>query len=264
MVEEQTGEWSNSVLHSVLPAARSIAILFGFDKSPEDCPYVESRYDDSTYAITRKTLPNNFARIDLVFVNNEPAGSLLFVEIADSIFHMVGMFIKEKYRGKKITYGYNGKVTRGSIALFFLQHVMADLVNQKITVTLEVMNYNQAAYRLYERWAYEHHKLNRRFSFQLCSKQKVIHYSKVRSKRIAKWHRIGDGDQFGVQWSHVPDYNGEATYSISRVYCSSPDELAKVTELEPLKNRLKMLISSVIYGNALAFIRYTVFLKRKK
>lgn len=256
MVKKQTDEQSCSVLHSVLPAARSIAVLFGFDKSAGDSPYVESHYGDSSYAIIKKTLPNNFARIDVIFVNNEPAGSLLFVEIADSIFHMVGMFINEKFRGKKLTYDFSGKTTKNSIAFFLLQHVMADLVSQEITVTLEVMNYNVAAYKLYERLELFDSTFYTRFSFKILTKKEVRKYSELRRKPIKKWHDIGLGsDEVGVQWTHIPDYNGEPKYSVSRIYCCETVKgVYDIGKFQYYLNKVKLVISLIKYGRPITFL----------
>jgi hypothetical protein len=261
----KAAENSCSILNSILPAARSVAVLLGFDRGPWESAYASVQFDNATYTIVRKSLPNNFARVDVLFVNNCPAGSLVFVEIAPSVFHMVGMFISDELRGKKVTYVSKGEEVTGSIAFYFLQHVMDDLVTNNITVTLEVMNYNEAAYRLYEKWNLCQFGLNKSLCFTLCSKQEITRYSKIRSKRVGKWHLVGDDiNKFGVQWTHVPDYNGESTYSISRVYCSSPEALPKHNIFMSIKMSLRMIVSSLKYGSVIAFFRYSIASRRDK
>lgn len=264
MVDIKAAKNSCSVLDSILPAARSVAVLFGFDRGPWESAYTSMQFGNSTFTIVKKSLPNNFARIDVLFVNNSPAGSLVFVEIAPSVFHMVGMFINDEFRGEKVTYISNGEEVKGSIAFYFLQHVMDNLVANSITVTLEVMNYNKAAYKLYEKWNCYENELNRSFRFTLCSKQEIVQYSKIRSKRIGKWHRIGFDNKFGVQWAHVPDYNGESTYSISRVYCSGAEMLPEHNISTFIRTTLRLIVSSLKYGSAIAFFRYSIASRRNK
>lgn len=256
MVDSNTVDPNCCVLNSILPAARTVAILFGFERGPWREPYVETKSSSNLYAIYNRVLPNNFARIDVIFLNGKPVGSLLFVEIANGIYHMVGMFINDEHRGKRMEYLADGKTTKCSIAYFFLHHVMNDLVGKGFTVTLEVMNYNKAAFKLYERWETRNKSSKVKLKFSLLSKTEIEHYGTLRKKPIKGWHDIDRGDnQMGVQWSHIPNYNGETRYSISRVYCCEADNsILSTTKLSYLKNKIKLIISAVKYGRPVSLL----------
>lgn len=253
-------EMSKSILNSVLPSARGGALLFGYTTTKWDELYVSVKCNDATYSIVRKALPNNFSRMYLVCIDGTPVGSVLFVEIATNILHMVGMFVTEASRGKKITYKKGAKECRQTVASFLLQHVMDDLVASNCQVTLEVMNNNQNAHKLYEKGAFFAKGNEDEFRFELCSKTEVIEYAKIRRKKITKWHDIGYGEsRAGIQWSHIPDYNGESTWSISRVY-NIPKHKQRVSA-QPMaftKNKLKLIYSALRFGELFEFIKYIV------
>tara|TARA_B100000408_G_scaffold138583_1_gene132797 strand:+ start:12762 stop:13562 length:801 start_codon:yes stop_codon:yes gene_type:complete len=265
MVDKKADDMTCSVLDSILPAARNVAGLFGLDRGQWKAPYVKIESHNNSYAIYRKVLPNKFARIDVIFVNGTSAGSLLFVEIADGIYHMVGMFINEEFRGKKISQTQNGRAFSCSVAFLFLDHVMNDLVEKGLSVTLEVMNYNKAAFKLYERWSSSsigNHDIN---EFRLLTKAEVVRYGKLRRKPIKRWHDIGEGDnKRGVQWSHIPDYNGRSTYSISRVYyCEVTKPLSSVRKLAFFRNKIKLILSIIKYGRPVGFLIDYIRSKKK-
>jgi hypothetical protein len=252
---------SASILTSILPSARHVAVLLGFSYAESGLPYIRTEYNGDTYSIYKKTLPNNFARIDVIYVNDEPIGSVMFVEIAANTLLMIGMFIKKEYRGRKINYKNNNKETIATIASFLLNNVMADLMISNVVVVLEVMNYNKSAYKLYERtvvFAAEQASYSR---FELCSKCEILEYNKIRRKRIKRWHDIGCGkDKLGVQWGHIPDYNRQTTWSITRVYCwHNPKQTLTAKPMAFIKNKSKLLWSVVRYGKILAFIYYFLF-----
>ena len=251
---------SQSILESVLPAARNIAVLFGFTSTEWNDSLIRIRCGDDAYSIEKKVLPNSFSKMYVINMNGIPVGSVLFVEIATNILHMVGMFVTEKCRGKKIEYNKEGKECRQTIATFLLQHVMDDLLESNCLVTLEVMNNNQSAYKLYERGAFFAKDNEKECRFELCSKTEAIEYAKIRRKKIKKWHDIGQGEsREGIQWSHIPDYNGESTWSISRIYYVS--EYKEQLIAEPMafaKNKLKLIYSVLRFGQVFKFIKYIV------
>ena len=265
MVDKKADNLRCSVFDSILPAARNVAALFGLDEGCWKAPYLKIESQNNSYAIYRKVLPNEFARIDVIFVNGSSAGSLLFVEIASGIYHMVGMFINEEFRGKKISLLRNGRALNCSIAFLFLDHVMNDLVEKGLSVTLEVMNYNKAAFKLYERWGSSsigNHDIN---EFRLLTKAELVQYGKLRKKPIKKWHDIGEGDdKMGVQWSHIPDYNGQSTYSVSRVYyCEVIKSLSSVRKLAFYRNKIKLMLSIIKYGRPVGFLVDYIRSKKK-
>lgn len=254
---------TKSILSSVLPAARNAARIFGFTRSKWNSPYLTIEYKGAVYSIVSKALPNDFARIDIVLVDDKPVGSVLFVEISSHVLHMVGMFIKEEHRGKRISYIYDNKEKDVTIASFLLDHVMESLVTKNVQVTLEVMNYNESAYKLYERTSTFTNSSMPPQQFELCSRSDVLEYKKIRRKVVKRWHDIGFGeDKLGVQWAHVPDYNGVATWSIARVYCWKKSyESLRGGYITFVKNRLKLIYSVLKYGSIFRFTYY--FLLKK-
>lgn len=249
-----------SILESVLPAARNVAVLFGYTSTKWDEAFVNVRYGNDTYSVDKKALPNNFSKMYVICMNGTPVGSVLFVEIATNILHMVGMFVTEECRGKKIEYKRGARECRQTVASFLLQHVMDDLLASNCLVTLEVMNNNQSAYKLYERGAFFATGNEEGVRFELCSQTEVIEYAKIRRKKIKKWHDIGHGEsRAGIQWSHIPDYNGESTWSISRVYYLPKDnQRLSAQPMAFTKNKLKLIYSILRFGKLLKFMKYIV------
>ena len=251
---------AQSILESVLPAARNVAVLFGFTSTKRDEAFVSVRSGNDTYSIDKKALPNNFSKMYVISMNGIPVGSVLFVEIATNILHMVGMFVTEVCRGKKIEYRKDAQECYQTVASFLLQHVMDDLLASNCQVTLEVMNNNQSAYKLYERGSFFAKGNEEGVRFELCSKTEVIEYAKIRRKKIKKWHDIKHGEsREGIQWSHIPDYNGESTWSISRVYYLPKDK--QRVEAQPMaftKNKLKLMYSVLRFGKLFKFMKYVV------
>ena len=256
---------SQAILTSVLPAARSASVLFAYTTAKWDEPYVSVQCQDATYSIVRKVLPNDFSRMYLVCVDGAPVGSVLFVEIATNILHMVGMFIAKVCRGKKIHYILNNKDCTQTVASFLLQHVMNDLASKNLQVTLEVMNYNESAHRLYESIEFFSDNKEQPFKFHLCSKAEIIEYKTIRKKKIKKWHDIGQGeDKPGVQWSHIPDYNDESTWSVTRVYCWKKLRPPLTTkQMVFTRHKLKFIYSVVKYGDIIGCVYYYLCLRIK-
>lgn len=249
-----------SILESVLPAARNIAVLFGFTSTKWTYSLIRIRCGNDAYSVEKKMLPNSFSKMYVINMNGIPVGSVLFVEIATNILHMVGMFVAEECRGKKIEYSEGAKECRQTVATFLLQHVMNDLMESNCLVTLEVMNNNQSAYKLYERGAFFAKDIMEGSQFELCTKTEAVEYAKIRRKKIKKWHDIGRGEsREGIQWSHIPDYNGESTWSISRVYYLPSGKQRLTSEsMAFTKNKLKLIYSVLRFGHIFKFIKYIV------
>jgi len=263
----------------ILDSARGSAWLLGLLKQGLYAEsYASLSSGDNHYTLVKKVLPNQFARLDIMFVNNEPVGSICVIEIYQGLYHMLGMYVKPSYRakeyGKKLIPFSNGSVSDISLpspAKFMMEHYMRDLFENKVSMTLEVMNYNAAAYRLYEKqFICSGESMN---AFSLLSKEKIEKYSRLRSKSIGKWHPLdveNDTESYGVQWKHIPDYNNTSEWSITRVYFYSPigdflSVIGVVSIAGLIRIKAKTFVSIFKYGDVFGFLesaRKKISLKR--
>jgi hypothetical protein len=140
---------------------------------------------------------------------------------------------------------------------------MNDLASNNLQVTLEVMNYNESAHRLYESIEFFSENKEQPLKFHLCSKSETIEYKMLRKKKIKKWHDIGQGEvKLGVQWSHIPDYNNEPTWSITRVYCwKTLSPPLTTTKMAFVRHKFKFIYSVLKYGDIIGFLYYHLILR---
>ena len=262
----------HEVLQCILEPAREVAILFGLlDRKQSQEVYVSKTFHGHTYSIAKRELPNRYARLDILYIDNTPAGSVVATRISSGLYHMVGMFIKEGYRSNSVfeTLNVQQCSDQNSQSLpmpskFLLAGLLEDLFKHRMQMTLEVMNNNRGACNLYESKFLINNSENIELGFELMSRDNIAKYSRLRRKRIGNWHVISESDEharYGVQWSHVPNYNNSSRWSISRVYQFMPFE----REFESLDKQPLLFVTAVqfvvtifSYGSIRKYILYKV------
>ena len=261
------------IVGAVLESARGSAVLLGLvNEKLLERPYAKQSMLDMEYAIAKTELPNKFARLDVLFVDGEPAGTVLWVEIAKNVQHMVGMYVLEHYQSATIykrfeTLGASPDVLAAltTPARLLFENSTKAMIENNRQATLEVMNYNEKAYKLYEKNIDCGDGGGQR-SFELSSRSEITHYAKIRHKKIGSWHHLaGRHDIYGVQRQHVPNYNDVPTWSISRVYNCKGDGEALFSGnggFAYLNNRGKLLWSVIRSGRFIGFIRYLLLRSR--
>ncbi len=265
-----TGNLASVLIDSILPSARPTAILLGLT-IPEQLgePVVQQDMLGYNYQIYSRIMPNAMARIDVLYVDQQPAGSVVFVEIEEAVFHMVGMYVREGYRGRSVMLSRAAveqeQDTFQTPAEFLLHNVTTDIVNHGRQITLEVMNNNTSAVKLYERCVRTVVSGQTLPAYRLLEQDEVMQYAAMRYKKIGQWHELPEYGLRGVQWSHVPSYNNLSTWSITRVYHAALADTrfkSSVSLWRYCRNKLKLLYSVIRYGNPLALIKYYWLLKR--
>lgn len=260
----------SALLNSVLEPTRDVTILFGLlsGRHLDEVVACESYLNGSvTYTLARIELSNHYAWLDILFIDEEPAGSVVSVEIAPGLYHMVGMQVTSNFRGraflKERLNNHDDLTELNSIptpAFFLLSNTIKYLEKTGRKMTLEVMNFNNSAHRLYEKKVLLDNQ-SVTVGFNLLPKQAVVKYAKLRRKKIGKWHAInetGEPERLGVQWRHIPDYNGQSTWSISRIYlwgsCAEFLSLYQGRFLSLVRHQVRMLHTIVVYGSPFKYV----------
>lgn len=221
---------SDQVVAAIIPAFRNNAILLGLlSEKFLFQEYKTEKIDGQEYSVQKRILPNEYARLDLITIDGEPAGSIVCCEIANNIYHMVGMFVLEKYRSSKKTpqelEALQSRTSRSekqtSPAKFLLAAFLEETLALGKQVSLEVLNHNAPAWHLYEKKLVFDSLAKRMIGFRLMNKDEILNYVRLRGKKVGKWHDIktsNDEAGLGVQWRHVPDFDGTPRWSINRLY----------------------------------------------
>ena len=257
----------------VIPSALTLVSLLGLlDKKEELTSYKSINQNSVEINIYKYELPNQFARIDVIKINTQPVGSIVSIELLPHLYHMVGMFIKEGYRGKnvvKVVPGYYSSLNSLSPAALLLTGYVEDMVvHNNRQISLEVKNNNTPAWKLYEMAFVGSSKKRIPPQFTLLDKNEYLAYARLRGKKIGKWHEVvstnGRAGQ-GVQWSHIPDYGNSSRWSINRVYYIKPqaEEAILLNRKLRLIPKLKVLWTVIRYGRPASFI-YSKLLGQSK
>ena len=262
------------LLGSILNEARSIAILFGIlNEKNRTGTYYREKNGAHNLKIEKWELPDKVIRLDILYLDDAPIGSILSLRILPSLYHMVGMYIDEKYRSKQINetlpdyYSLHPKENdKRSPSTCLLKSYLNDMVAlNNYQVTLEVINNNQSAWRLYEKPLLRTNDNEKAHGFRLLTKEEILQYANLRGKKVGKWHPVNSGGEslkYGVQWSHIPDYGGKPErWSTNRIYIIGPgDQVLNVlhNKHHPFLENLKKLYSIIIYGSVIRYIHYKI------
>lgn len=258
-----------SVGKCIIGGAEKKALLLGLlSSSLKSEVYVEEIYSTYRLVVVKRVLPNLHSRLDIMYVNGCVVGTILSSRLLPRLYHMVGMFVGEKFRKKMIEVTFPGYMkqdnhappNRLGVAAFLLRSFTEDILNVAGgQVSLEVMNGNIAAWMLYEKCKPVVHD-GRDAGFELLSEEEVCVYGKLRGKQALKWygiHTLSGKAGVGVQWTHVPNY-GETTkeWSVNRVYllksaAESPLFLSR--ENSAVSSKLDAMVSIFRYGCIVGF-----------
>ena len=244
----------------LLDSSRLLIHLSGLlnDNSIEAC-YAQDSFGPHTFKIVRRAWPNNYAMLDILYVNEEPAGTIFSLKHSADLLHMVGMFLKEDYRSASF---HRDEMDGPSPAAYFIDQYKHNLFAGSQSMTLEVMNYNLPAIKLYEQsFIHQGRSYN---GFCLLGRQEVAHYARLRRKKIGHWHKLNDEELFnwGVQWRHIPNFNNQPTWSITRVYLFKPNDgnLEHIDYQGSLFSRItfsiKLAFSFIRYGSIINGMRF--------
>jgi len=261
---------SDQVVATIIPAFRNNAILLGLlsEKFPFQ-EYKTEKIDGQEYSVQKRILPNEYARLDLITIDGEPAGSIVCCEIANSIYHMVGMFVSEKYRSSKKTpqevaapQNHTSRSEKQtSPAKFLLAGFLEEMLALGKQVSLEVLNHNAPAWHLYEKKLVFDSLEKRMIGFRLMNKEEILNYVRLRGKKIGKWHDIktsSDEVGLGVQWRHVPDFDGTSRWSINRLYLiNSGAKEFKIDDVffDRSVSIGKVCLTVIKYGSVFRFVK---------
>ncbi|WP_460225425.1 GNAT family protein [Aurantivibrio infirmus] len=268
----------NDIINAIIPSFREKARLLGLVGGRiEDILYHEDIVDGKRVIFKKRVLPNAYARMDILLVDSEIAGTIVCCKISEEVYHMVGMYVREEFRSKKNNTDAPLEIppvaNQLSPAKLLLKYFLQDVIPKGTQVSLEVLNHNKSAWNLYEKKLYFDVLLKRQKGFSLMTPDEIIKYAKARRKKIGKWHEVENADGTiakGVQWSHIPDFDGTPRWSINRLYLIKTD--SHEFSLNPdiyhwLKINLKMAYSVIKYGKLYLFIKRYITLKiveRKK
>jgi len=185
-MRSRLSEISRDALRDIIvDEARDKAVFFGLmRKNVKAQLYAYEEIEGHVFAVEKRVVAGGHSRLDLLSIDNEPVGTV--------------------------------------ISTFLLTSYANDVLTDRRQVTLEVMNNNSAAWRLYERVQIRDINRGVDAEFRLLSKEEILRYAAVRGKTIGKWRPLetpGETERTGVQWKHVPDF-GSSTgrWSTNRIY----------------------------------------------
>ncbi len=250
----------------ILESARDAAILMGLlNKNIEEEVYAEKTVNNNKFTVSKKELKNRAARLDIIYIDQIPIGSVVLVEISHKLYHMAGMYIKESYRGKNLKDKLNTAPETDphqKPSIFLLENLIKDLLDQDYQMTLEVMNYNRGACELYETRFFTGDKNKTELGLELMTKDNILSYSKYRKKNIGKWHNIGEENQekrWGIQWENVPDYKNTTRWSINRIYLlAAPGDSFLLSDKSKIskKRKVELFLHILFSRQWLAYLNY--------
>ena len=246
----------SDLLNSILDSARIKAILFGLcNHKLAEHTLKRNVYGAFTYCVTSRITPNRYGWLHTLYINNDKAGTIVSLQISDTMYHMVGMFIREPYRRSKFfaeQVNPESDFDLPNPSEYLMEALVNDVLAHDRQMTLEVMNNNRGACELYDR---QYLINNQPTGFLMMTKPEIASYAAFRNKKIGKWHLVESGEageRWGAQWSHIPDYNNSSRWSINRVYLLSLNgrrfSLQK-TFIHSMQMRWKALLTLLRYGN---------------
>jgi hypothetical protein len=257
------------VSENIVGGAKDKAKLLGLlSSSVANEVYVKEVYGTYSLEVIRRILPNGHSRLDILYINEFVVGTILSSRLMTGLYHMVGMFVGEKYRSKTIGKTFSefmsddgNKDKRLTPAAFLLNAYVNDVVRLgQNEVCLEVMNGNIAAWMLYEKCCYGASE-SKRPSVELLDEELICVYAKLRMKKISKWYPVKnskDMSGLAVQWQHIPDC-GVTTHlwSANRIYLIRPSEqhcLLRNKNINPYISIFNTVYSIFLYGEILNYL----------
>jgi hypothetical protein len=255
---------------NIVGGAKDKARLLGLlSSSVANEVYVKEVYGAYSLEVIRRILPNGHSRLDIMYINGFVVGTILSSRLMPRLYHMVGMFVGEKYRSKAIEKIFpefmsndGNKDKRLSPAAFLLKAYVNDVVIlDRNQVCLEVMNGNAAAWKLYERCCHGASE-SKRITVELLDEELIYMYAKLRMKKISKRYPVKsskDMPGIAVQWKHIPDC-GITTHlwSANRIYLIKPFEqrcLLKNKKINPYISIFNTVCSILRYGQLFVYLR---------
>lgn len=248
------------ILDAIIPDFRKKAFLVGLlsDKLIIE-EYFKREENGHVYSVCRRVLPTNYARLDVIYWDGTPVGSIVCCELDHDLYHMVGMYVDEQFRSSNIKCA-GGSVKVESPAKVLLKAFVGDMVTKKKQVSLEVLNSNEPAWNLYEKILRDDSETAVYQGFRLMTKVEIEQYAKSRNKKIGEWHEIKTRtgiEMLGVQWKHVPSFGGSSVWSINRLYLLKPDaeRFNLRSELScQIRAKMKTFFSIAVYGSIWAYL----------
>jgi len=264
------------VIKNIVGGAKDKALLLGVLGRHVDCEvYFDQCFVDFQVRIERRELKNRHSRLDIIYINSDIAGTILSSKLAPQLLHMVGMFVVEKYRfGRLVShfpeYIEGIKEARGKVvspAELLLGAYLDDVVNNyHMQVSLEVLNGNVAAWRLYEKPVLLGRDGFVR-GFRLLTREEIEIYGARRGKTVGEWFDVETTSTLtragiAVRWKHIPHYGRSAMkWSVNRVYLitSVGDSLAlSGGRGSILFDKFRTMATILRYGNVFGTVRYVL------
>jgi hypothetical protein len=254
----------------IVGGAKDKAKLLGLiSSSVANEVYANEIYGTYSLVVVRRVLPNGHSRLDIMYINGFVVGTILSSRLMPELYHMVGMFIGEKYRSKAIGKTFPGfmgnhdedKNKRFTPAAFLLKSYVNDVVNLgKNQVCLEVMNGNVPAWMLYEKCCHGASD-NKCTNIELLDEELICSYAKLRMKKITKFYPVknsGGEPGIAVQWKHIPDC-GVTTelWSVNRIYLISPSKRYRMlgnNKIKPFNSIFNTAFSILRYGKLVPYL----------
>ena len=127
-------------------------------------------------------------------------------------------------------------------------------------MTLEVMNNNLGACKLYEQNFVIDEQSNKSVGMQHMSKSDIASYAEFRRKKIRQWHQIDSNSEnnLAVHWTNVPYYGNCTKWSINRVYLLRPqhEDFILSNGGHHEKQTLQTIAYIIISGNWIKYLAY--------
>ena len=262
------------ILNCIIDGAKEKAILLGLLNAKLGSRiYEEQEVDKYEFSILKTELPNKKSRLDVLCVNNIPVGTIVSSEIIPGLYHMVGMYVTEKYRSGEINDTLPGveharkeNKTLLNPAEFLLWGYLKDVVSrEKKQVSLEVIDGNVSAWRFYEKRLYWDEDSERYEGFELMTQRETKIYAQQRGKKIKRWVKVltqSNRKGYAVHWSHIPEYGpGTERWAVNRVYLIKSSTQKYLLEQQK-KSRFFSAITTgytiIRFGNFLGYLIFKI------
>jgi hypothetical protein len=258
------------VLDVVVDGAKDKVLLFGLlGNNIQETLYFQKKIGTYQFLIKKSIVPNGYARLDVLYLNEQAIGSIQSIRFTEQSYHMTSFFLANDYRSRNVKAtlpGFyaaepNGDQHKNNLSHLLLSSYLQDIVQTlKMHVTLEVKNGNSNAWKLYEKPLIESNKSECR-GFQLLSQKQIENYAHYRNKKIKKFHpleRDGNVNGIGVQWTDIPDY-GEHTirWSVNRIYMIGDNERPFLSFYDArikYKYLIKRILTIMLYGQVWQYV----------
>lgn len=232
-------------------------ILFGLlEKGIEEKEISRIFASDREFVTSVRITPKGDFRLDLLYMDGACIGAILSVKIDNNVYHIQGMNVIESYRGRR--FSGNGVDGFSSIkpSKFLLQCMMKDLCASSKLISLEVLNGNVPAWKLYEEVSVTTE--SGVYCFRLLDRFNIGLYAKIRGKAVREWCTIDGDGGLGVKWAHIPDYGASTMkWSVNRVYLAQTqgaDTSQDIFVGSSKRLKTKLLVSILFYGRPFLYI----------